>query len=74
MGWNHLLAPQYLIVYGALLLELISRNSCSAEGLPEGLVWELPNADNSVANEDQVITENGDLDDLQRQLEALNAI
>lgn len=46
-----------------------------AESLPEGLFWELPDADvmdKSIISE-ELITENGDLNDLQRQLDALNA-
>ncbi|MCO5563140.1 hypothetical protein L7F22_016776 [Adiantum nelumboides] len=45
------------------------------DGLPEGLVWELPNADtvDKSSVPEEITTVNGDLDDLQRQLDALNA-
>eukprot|EP00250_Pteridium_aquilinum_P009058 c18413_g1_i1 orf=693-1997(-) len=46
-----------------------------AESLPDGLFWELPDADamdKSIQSGD-LITEDGGLDDLQRQLDALNA-
>lgn len=51
-------------------------NSTTMAGnLPEGLIWELPDADvidKSVLLEELYVTDNGDLDDLQKQLEALN--
>lgn len=53
-----------------------SCSTTSAGNLPQGLKWELPDADvidKSVLSEELFVTENGDLDDLQKQLEALNA-
>lgn len=44
------------------------------DGLPEGLIWELPNADTmDKSTFSENLTEDGNLDDLQRQLDALNA-
>lgn len=54
---------------------LLAGTSKQTERLPEGLVRELPDADvvdKSVTSE-ELMAENGDLDDLQRQLDALNA-
>lgn len=53
----------------------VTSASQQAGGLPEGLIWELPDADvvKSTLSEELIVTESGDLDDLQKQLEALNA-
>ncbi len=49
---------------------------CFAGHLPEGLLRELPDAevfDEAAQTEEAFVKPEGDLDDLQKQLEALNA-
>ncbi|KAH7277007.1 hypothetical protein KP509_39G030100 [Ceratopteris richardii] len=51
-----------------------SVSTAKQENLPDGLLWELPTADTlETTLSEEILAENGDLDDLQRQLDALNA-